>query len=114
MKKEVTSDEAIGKTIGRFIHSFVTGQMIIVFSDESFTAFKAVVDCNADPEIINKNLDLLSFGDELLITTGFVTEEYMYKKRKEYIEKDSRRNKEEHEKRERNEYERLRAKFEGK
>lgn len=74
-KKEITDQEAIGKTIEKFVYSSLSEQMVITFSDNTFTTFgvktKYLVDSLFDEErVVNKKINIFTFGDTDLIKNG--------------------------------------------
>ena len=107
MKTEIMDKQAVGKTISRFAYSFVSGQMVISFSDETFITFGVSKDYDGEVNIVNKELALFNFGDSELIESGIISKEEIENKRTEYNKLCKNRQ----ENSERLQYERLKAKF---
>lgn len=81
MYKEINPIAATGKTVKEFCYSWTSGQMIVVFDDETFVAFGIGYVCSEDSEIMPKKLEWLEFGDDKLIGCGIVTEAELYNMR---------------------------------
>jgi len=108
MLKEIKLDEIIGKKITGYESSISNGQMIISFSDNTFTTLE--VDLGYDPgeeEIIGASLDILDFGNDELIALGIISqtelEAILNKRNAEIVLRRNRR--------ELSEYNRLKVKF---
>lgn len=107
MFKEITWVEAKGKKVQDYTTS-ITGQMVIVFTDETFTTLG--IDRGferGDESIIEEAIDLLDFGHRQLIALGIITPEEL--KNKENIQNEEFQR--QHERKEKLEYRRLKAKY---
>ena len=110
MLKEIKPPEMVGKKIAGYGSSWSNAQMVILFSDNTFTTFK--IDYGSeygDERIVESTLDLLDFGDNALITLGIISKKELEaitsKRKKEFALK--------REQQELSEYNRLKAKFDG-
>jgi hypothetical protein len=109
MFKEITLDEAKGKKIRDYAMSCTCGQMIIVFTDKTFTTLGVDHGYQGySDEIVQAKLDLLDFDNAALIALEVVVLQEIESaeriKEREFIQQDERR--------ERAEYKRLKAKYE--
>ena len=86
MYKEITLEEAKGKTITNYSFSFSDDQLILVFSDNTFTTigFDIGIFGHEDVMIIQDKLALLKFGDKNLIIAGIITSEEMQSEREKH------------------------------
>ena len=76
MKIEVTLNEAIGKTLQGVEASFTCGQMVMAFTDGTFTTLG--IDRGyeyGDETIESRRLELHNFGDEALVRLSVTTDE---------------------------------------
>ena len=75
MKTEVILEQSIGKTLQGYESSITCGQMVISFTDGTFTALGIE---RYDPDyatIVGEPLVFQDFGDELLTNLGVATTE---------------------------------------
>lgn len=108
MLKEISEEEATGKSIRMFLHSLVAQQLVIIFSDDTFTTFGLARGYEPhDDYIETQDLRLLDFGDEALIQSQIVTKEELETHRLQW----RKTHETQRELQERREYERLKAKF---
>jgi hypothetical protein len=98
MRKELSLDEAKGKTIEDFLFSFSSEQMIITLSEGSFICFGERGYDPGSEEVTYEKLKLFDFGDYLLVKGGIISKDELdtiTKKRddelKAHQEKDERR-----------------------
>lgn len=109
MYRQISSEEATGKTVKSVAQCFASEQLLIVFESQNFLCFKAKLDSTGEmAELVEADLDLDSFNREKLIEHGIITKE-------ESEQMDRRKEEEwrkEKEETERREYERLKRKFE--
>lgn len=76
MKTEVTLEQAIGKTLQGIEASYTCGQMVLAFTDGTFTALGVSRGHERGDETIDgESLELHHFGDEALIRLGVTTNE---------------------------------------
>lgn len=78
MKTEVTLREAVGKVLTNVAFSewANSGKCVLVFSDETFTTLGIERGYEADDEEIREDkINLLEFGDEILVRVGIATRE---------------------------------------
>lgn len=100
MKKPITLQNAVGKTLTQFSFS-IFGQMLLVFGDE-YVCFAAIGD-----ELGEEDLNLFEFGDNLLLKAGILSADELSTKR---AERDAA-HKQRYEDEQRAIYERLKARF---
>lgn len=109
MYKEISWEEARGKTVKKFVNGWFE-QMIIIFTDETFTTLEAEQDrYEGDLRIEEKKLKLFDFGDDLLIENGVATDTEL-----EVLREETKRQwKADRIERDRETYEQLKKQFEG-
>lgn len=74
--KEVTLEEAKGKTFSRMVFSQVSDQALVVFEDGTFTTLNAVIGADGDDlRITSSSMSLLRFGESELTDAGVYTTE---------------------------------------
>lgn len=82
MSEMLHKDETIGKTIKSVVFSDINGQMIIVFTDNTFTTFG--IERSYEPgneDIKSEELSLFDFGDKELIELGIITKEALERRK---------------------------------
>jgi hypothetical protein len=111
MLKEVTSTEAVGRTV-KFIDagSSYTKQSVIVFTDGTFTTLEVSYGHDGDAGIWPAKLDVLDYGDSSLVAAGIATHRELTDLRAANLAKDLESGKAAR----RRQYEALRAEFEPK
>lgn len=76
MKTEITSEQAIGKTVEGFLCSSMSAQMVVHFDDDTFLTFGTTRDYDGDVNIITERMDWFNFGfKEDLFKTGMLSEQ---------------------------------------
>jgi|LGOV01.1.fsa_nt_gb hypothetical protein len=86
MYQEINTMAASGKTLKAFCCSGTSGQMIMIFNDETFVTFGVNRPYYSDDyEIIPKKLEWLEFGDEQLIRHGLATQAEIDSRRADFI-----------------------------
>lgn len=90
MLKEISLSEIVGKEVKGYDMSIANRQMVITFTDTTFTTLS--VESGYEPgeeEIVGSSLDLYNFGDKKLIALGITTQKELTaargKRRKEFI-----------------------------
>jgi hypothetical protein len=111
MLREIKLNEIIGKKIMGHALSITNCQMVIMFSDRTFTTLGVSLGYErGDEEIVGDTLEIMNFGHDKLVFLGIVSqkelEDESNKRAKEFTLKNERR--------ELSEYNRLKAKFGGK
>lgn len=108
MFNEITLNNAKGKMIRDYAVS-VWGQMVIVFTDETFTTLGIDTGFEqGDETIIQEEIELLNFGHDQLIALGIVTQKELDDKASVKVQESARQRECE----ERAEYKRLKIKYE--
>lgn len=109
MLQEITLEKVKGKTITDYGFSIIGGQMVIVFSDNTFTTLGVLRGWEQDDEEIEESeLELFKFADDTLIKLGIITAEEL----KAIESEKERKYAEAQEIQEKAQYERLKKKYE--
>lgn len=115
MKAEITTEQAIGKTVKGFLSSKMSPQMVVYFDDDTFTTFEAYFDesyagsYEGEYRIVGAKINWFDFGHNAdLFKAAMLSEQEWLA----MCNNADRLEKEATEQRERSEYERLKAKYE--
>jgi len=84
MMKEIKIEDTKGKTIAGYDFSITSSQMVITFSDNTFTTLGVLIDIyDGMNEIIPESIELFDFGNDKLIKLGIISPEKLKIKKQE-------------------------------
>ena len=80
MHKQITKEEAVGKTVKGFVASTKTAQMAVIFTDETFIGLGINRGFQAGPEtVVVSEIQPKEFGLDLLTHVGVIDQSEMGK-----------------------------------
>jgi len=75
VKTQITIEESIGKTVASILSSEISNQLVVNFTDQTFTAFGIESGYDNDHTITPTELNWFDFGIDTLIEAQLCTQE---------------------------------------